>query len=362
MSYVSANLIPCPTIQGILIDNFETCNAEFKRDYHPFFDFLVSDMNSSGLKQKVYPGAGKLRTVELIYGHKIPLSEVTEKNGNITCDATTKRGESSVTYTIDPLVGFKVEQKITLLDWVTTCRDNPTQIALIIQKMMNAMVDKLAVDFSESVVTNNIGVWNSGAKNYDGTAIVGGKLVVPTEIPSANTVKGGEIQKKTLQHVRNQLMRTKYCGTPIFFGGMDYFEYLQMMNLGCCASDGLSVEKIAAAFGYVNMWDENVATALGGDDYTLITQPHALAVLEFAENEQYNGINMDMGSDFVPQVYQDPASGLKFNLNISFRCPGEVHLIMWDAHKVVALPTDVYAAGDSNSGVTYVNKLQVVNT
>ena len=134
---MSTTFVNCPDIQGELNQYYNTCSAGNLREPMPFFDFLMSDANMSGLSQQVVPGPGKIRNVVLTYEQRIPESEVTAiESCDMTCSAETKRGNLSHSYTIDCSNGWQVEELLSANDFVLACQSNDQILASKIQKQI----------------------------------------------------------------------------------------------------------------------------------------------------------------------------------------------------------------------------------
>ena len=123
MSYGISDLNPCENLQEELNDVFQTCDASLIREPSPFFDFIMSDMNSAGVAQQVSPGRGKTRTVNVRYDQRINEDNVLSNQTHPNCVATTKRGDCIEAYEIDTTKNVQIEELIDIKDLMPIDRD-----------------------------------------------------------------------------------------------------------------------------------------------------------------------------------------------------------------------------------------------
>lgn len=340
---MATTLTNCPNIQAELNQYYNTCNAANLREPMPFFDFLMSDANMSGLSQLVVPGPGKIRTVQLTYEQRIAESEVTAlESCDLGCTAETKRGNNVATYTIDCDNGWEIEELVSANDFVYACQSNDQILAKKIQAMIDALVRKTATAITTQA-TPLIGAWSQDA-------LPGGSAGDPFNV---NTVTGtGTVNPTGWEDLDLAIIQTNFCSAPVIFGGTTIFKYGRLMQAGCCSSQGLDLMAIRDAYGKAVVWDKRV-NAIAGNDGFWVLQPGALAVLTYSGADQGMGMASVLeGANYRKMTIQDPQSGLPIDLTISDNC-GNVSLRARAVAKLVALPSDMFATGDSMEGVNF---------
>lgn len=338
---MSTTFVACPDIQAELNQYYNTCNAGNLREPMPFFDFLMSDANMSGLSQQVVPGNGKVRTVVLTYEQRISESEVSSMEScDLTCSAETKRGNLSTSYTIDPCAGWQIEELVSANDFIYACQSNESLLASKMQKMIDALVRKVATDLTTQAAAL-VGNWSTD------TGVAAGDCL------NINTVTGtGAINPQGIEDLDLAILQTNFCAPPVVFGGTTIFKYARLMQAGCCSTQGLDLAALQAQYGKAVVWDKRVNTITGADGGWVLA-PGALAVITYNSGEQSLGMGEVLqGSNYRKMVVQDPQSGLPIDLVISDNC-GNVSITMRANAKVVAMPSDMFAAGDSMAGVNF---------
>lgn len=338
---MATTLAACPDIQAELNQYYNTCNAGNLREPMPFFDFLMSDANMTGIQQLVVPGPGKIRNVVLTYEQRIPESEVGAiESCDMTCSASTKRGNNTATYTIDCSNGWEVEELVSANDFVFACQSNDMILAGKIQKLIDAVVRKAATALTTQA-SSLLGNWSSD------TGIIAGNPV------NIVTVDGsGNVKPTGWEDLDLAILQTNFCSAPVVFGGTTIFKYARLMQAGCCSSQGLDLAAMRDAYGKAVVWDKRV-NAITGNDGFWVLQPGALAVITYSGADQGMGMAQVLeGANYRKMTIQDPQSGMPVDLVISDNC-GNVSITARVVAKVVGLPSDLFAAGDSMNGVTF---------
>ena len=359
MSTVTSTVQPCPALQDSLNRWFQTCVN--KRQDSPLLSFLLSDANSSGVRQVVNPMGGKKRQVNLIYDQVIPLSDVSAvASCDRVCDASTERGDLVATYEIDCTDGYYVEGKINLADWNESCRDNNEVIASRLQLMIDALVQKVASGVAADL-NPLIGDWSTDVSSAGMTLDADGFLNVATFASGSTT----QIDPTAFQKIQGAKMMTGFCAPTFVVGGYDLYAYYTLMKAGCCTQDGINALDILAQQGEVVTYDRWVANAFGNDvslmlqlgsaqllTYNAVTKPLAIGGLS----------DLDMTyRNYWEGIIVDPISGLPIDISIKNDC-GVVHVVLTATAKPVALPNDMWPAGHQLEGVNYLTGIQVVNS
>jgi hypothetical protein len=115
----------------------------------------------------------------------------------------------------------------------------------------------------------------------------------------------------------------------------------------------------ARQFGFAFAYDKRLATALGGQNYNLITTAGAIQWLSFNFANWREGVTFQIGQNYAKTLVFTP-SGLPVDLTMKDDC-GNLSVTMTAIGKIVTLPSDIYESGDEYAGVNYVNGLEVVN-
>lgn len=357
MSAAHSYLASCPDMQAELITRFETCNAARLREPAPFSEFLVSEANRGGLTQEVAPGGGKVRNIVLRYDQRILESDVT-KPGTCTrsCVATTRRGDLTASYTIDPCDYYQEQELIHANELAYACRDNRDIVAGAVQRMVDVVVRRIQTDITTDAATL-VGSWDSLVTGI-GTGNQQGLLIT-------NTLNSGTVILNPLawQDINFAMMQSNFCNGGMIFAGPTFFKYAQAMDSGCCASSGLNLDQIAQKLGFAVMYDKRVAAVASGTTAgAWALAPGALQVIHYEENDNpFDEIADPGGHNYKKGKIYDPGSGMWLDLDISDNC-GALSIFVRGNYKVVSAPTDLYSSSDEMSGVTGFAGIKVVNT
>lgn len=348
-------MIGCPNIQDYLDNNFNTGGSSTLWDSAPFFEYLNSPLNRTGYSQKVSPGQGKLKTVQLLYNQRILESEVTQPGGTRTCTAETKRGDLAMTCEIDPEDYLEVEELIADTDFRYVCEDNNN----IVKGKMMRMVAALEAKAATYVTTQAIALIGGVS---DDVAAADKQSVGGVDYFKIKTLRSSGDIDPTAMATLDFLRRQNNYNTPAPIFGSDIFRYYQLMLAGCCSNQGINLEAILAQYGVAVAYDRRVASAFGSSAKAITSLPGALQVVWYNENN--NGIaeaaGITVGADYQKQVIFSPRTGIPIDLTMKDNC-GSVSIIMRALPKVCALPTDLFAPSDHMNGVTFVNGIIISN-
>lgn len=343
----------CPDVQAELNQFYQSCDASMLREPMPFFDFLWSDINVGGLQQIVVPSAGKIKNVVLRYEQRILESEVEEVNNcGTTCVSETQRGDKTTTVTIDPCDKLQISEVMTAADFVLSCGSNEYLIGRKVQMMIDALVRKMATRLTTQA-SGLVGNWDSS------TGVAAGDPLCIT------LYNGGVINPTAMADIDFAMQQTNFCNTTAIFAGADIYKYSRAIQAGCCSNQGIDIAQISAQYGKAVLYDKRVATAVGATG-AWVLQAGALVPIYYVNNNanvmEAAGIatgqaNAIIGSNYYKAVIQDPQSGLPMDLTISDNC-GNVSIVLEANAKVVALPTDLFNAGDTMSGVNFFAALE----
>ncbi len=336
-------LIPCPDLQGALDENFTTCaNTEAM----PHLQFITSEANNKGLKQKVSPGGGKIHRIELTYRQRLLETEIFENVQNPKCVSTTKRGVESSFYDIDEDQNVGVDELFDMDDYIRICESGDSFVAAEIRRMMDGLKRKIAKKTATEIVAQ-LGGWNSTVAD----ALAG--VVLSGEILQINTTKSnGDISPFAMQDLDIATMQSLYCDAIGIFGGAAWFRYYGQMLAGCCANMGVDLGEIMNMFGKAVAYDKWIAQAAGGNEFSVVSQLGASTLLTYAKNSVFDGADLiKRGATTYRTVIFDEF-GIPMDLNIKEDC-GKMSVQLVATTKAVVLPTDMYQSGDENSGVNF---------
>lgn len=355
MSTVTTTIVPCPSLQSALNQWFQTCHLNQRPT--TLVNFLLSPENTSGISQVVNPSRGKKRTVQLIYDQAIPTSEVTDVSScDLTCTATTERGNLSEDYTIDCTDGVELSEKITLTDWMDSCRDNNELILSRLMSLMNTVASKVN-NKTAGELNAVIGDWDTSVSSI-GTINADGFLQLPTEVAGSDAPNPYSWQNLDLA---KQL--TQFCAPTFMVGGLDWYRYMRLVQSGCCADAGVDIRDLFNRFGQAVAFDYDVNSTFGADISILLQLRSAqLLTLNYAMNSTpIAGFDTIAAQNYYATTLIHPESGLPMDVVFSNSC-GAISLVVRCTTKLVALPNDLYSAGSSMEGVNWIAAVKAVNS
>lgn len=340
-------MITCPNVQVELNQFYQSCDASMLREPMPFFDFLWSDVNVGNLQQVVVPSSGKVKTVVLRYDQRILESAVSEVEtcGN-TCSSETTRTDYSTTIEIDPCDKLQISEVMSANDWAYACQSNDMIVAKKIQMMVDALVRKMATRLTTQASTL-LGKWDSSVSP------------VTDDHLCLTLYNSGIINPTAMADVDFAMQQTNFCSTTAIFAGSEFYKYSRAIQAGCCSSQGIDIASISAQYGKAVLYDKRV-NSVAGQYKAWVLQAGSLIPIYYTQNA--NGImegagaavggNAIIGANYWKGVIQDPQSGLPIDIVISDNC-GNVSIVLEANAKLFALPTDLFAAGDSMNGVNF---------
>ena len=317
----------------------------------PFAEFIMSDVNRNGISQAVHPTSGKVKTVELRYNKRILESDLSSNVENPKCVATEKRGDCISNYTIDPTQNISADQLIEASDVIYNCENNDTYIAGVIARLVDVVERGVATSMSGEVAAL------TGGYEANVSGVISDQLVV-------NTLKAGttdEIAPFTMENIDLAAIQTGYGMDGIFIsGGSLLYQYYRRALQGCCSDSGTDIGGLMQAYGKVVTYDKRVASALGST-VSLMTRPGALALLYYTQLGWLDGTPVPLiASNYYKTVIFSPRLNVPMDLIIKDDC-GALSIIVTATTKLVAGPTDQFAAGDDYEGVNWVNEIKVTN-
>lgn len=349
MSYISNIVQSCPNLQDKLNAHFSACAVQ---ENYPLYQFLLSEVNTSGIQQAVHPASGKRRVVELRYSQRYLESQVVEGFTDF-CTSTNEPGDNIETYEIvdTDRIGFSSILKVE--NFAEACESTAMYLADEVARLIEVVERKAATKLTNETALL-AGKWAS-----DVTANVQDELELDVELTS------GELNRKAAQILKRSLQKTGYCDTPIVFAGDDYVNYAEALQSGCCASQGVDLSAILAQYGTATLYDKRVVTALGSAAHGLVLQPKAVQPLFYTKgnwkNDAMIGFFAGAPTSYTSTTIISP-NGLPLDVFIKDDCAngGQIIVSVSVSVKAVGMPSDMFAIGDSLAGVTFVNKIKAI--
>ena len=360
MSYASSLMEACPDMQVSLSNFYQTCDPSMLREPMPHWEWLWSETNTNGMQQMIVPGNAKVRTVVVTYEQRLLESEATDISScDLNCTASTKRGNLTTSFTIDPCDAVEASELIATDDFIYICENTPDVVARKIQRLIDVVIRKLAT----RLVTRSTALLGGWASDTQGT-VTNDLLQLTTRLAGTTT-----LNPETWEEVKFALMQSSFCDRPTaIIDGGTFYRYAKLMESGCCASSGLDLGSVAQRYGNIAVaYDKRVNHAIGANQGWVI-QAGSLIPLYFTLNN--NGIGeaaaaklgfSSFGANYVKGVIADPATGFPLDIILSDNC-GNLSIIVRGNADVKSLPTDLFAPGDEYEGVTGFAGLEVANT
>lgn len=352
--YLGSALVACVDVQERVDNIFATGGAGEGVIYEPlpFLQFVAS---TSALEQRMIPGEGHLRNVQVIYDQFITEDEVSENVSNPSCAADSVRGNLSKLYQIDPTENLGVDEKITLDHFRYQCESNPQYFARVMAKLMNALDRKVATKTAVQAAAL-FGKWNENEIAYiDGVSVVDDELIVQTKNAD------GTIYPTTFEELQAALMVTLFPQDTFIVGGMALYQYFRKMQAGCCATQGLDLGEIQRLYGYAVAYDKRVVAALDNTE-SLAIRAGALQLVRWNQagwNDNLEDVFRN-ASNYVQFVMTSPQTGIPYDVTIKDDC-GVVNINMVATTKLFGAPEDLFHIGTDYEGITWVNKIKVTN-
>lgn len=350
MSYTPSTIVSCPNLQDALDSIYTTDAAKYYAEPIPFTEYLRSPINRNDMSARIAPGDAKVRTVELTYTPRLLASEVSSSVSN-TCTASTVRGNTSSDYTIDTTANLSIEESITLDSLKNGCASNADFFQEKVMHMMAAL--DTAVNVKNATQAEALlGGWASNVGNVPFVSVVSDVLNVQTLQPSSAFAPF----PSTFQSLRKAGMISNF-GQFVIVGGLQLDGYVEQVKDGCCADYGLDVGAIQSRFGLASIYDNAVADAAGGDEYSWAISNGALQVIEY---NKWSGIfNLTDANESYGTIVS-PATGITYDMFMAHSC-GTISVSLTATTKLVALPADMYQTGDRLEGVNGFAKIEVAN-
>ncbi len=337
------NFIDCPNLQVGLAGLFGKLSSTY-REMNPFTGFLISPVNTDNTLQKqIDSGNGHIRTVEVRYQSRLTEDQVTSSAVQ-DCTGGQKPGETSHQYEIDPTVGSEYKWTIAFDDLVRRCEDDENWFA----RQMQMGIDVIC----RAINTKN---WQQASTLIGNFATTGNAN--PIHIATKNSA--GVYVGSAMEDVRFEYTRMDYSGSvALFSSSKEFYNYFHsQMGMCCNTTFGMDLPTLFKGKDLVPFDDRKAGTYLGDPQDVLAMAPGALQFLTW---NQYKGMQVITSEVYKQGLIMDPYTNLVFDYLATFNC-GTWNFQLKLAHKLVAMPSDMFCADDRMHGVTWVNKFLIVN-
>ena len=356
-SYIRQLLEPCPDVQVDLNNAFAmgTLSKGVLNESLPFLEQVVSSQQAFA-SQTVFPGNGKLRTLQVIYTPQITESEVTENVANPNCVATTVRGNLAETYTIDPDQNIGSEEKIPIANIRENCTANPQYFLDVVARHIDAVERKTATKTVQEA-SALVGAWAPRVDAIPGFTLTGDELEFATLLGTT-----GNFDPMLAGRLKRAFRDSLYQQDALIFSGGDLFDYSEALQIGCCNDGGLDLSAALSRHGMGIFYDKRVQDVFGADE-AIAFRPGAVALLYYAQAGWDNGIldQIRQGANYVMFSVNSPRTGIPYDVTIKDDC-GMIHINVVATTKLVAAPSDMFAVNSEYAGVNFVNLLKVANS
>ncbi len=355
MSLPGTTLAACPDVQAELDNYFATANSSLLREPAPFLDFLMSQENRLGVQQIMAPGGAKTRKMILRYDQRISEADVTDAaSAEMSCSASTKRGDLTKEYEIDPAAGWELSERMTVSEWHDACRGNGEIFAKKVQMLVDGVYRKTATKVVGQALAL-LGRWDNIIPNSDMVDDGG------VEYLKISTRKTGSTDPNPLawEDIDLAITKTGFPSAPVIFAGTNIYKYARLMQAGCCSTAGLDLAAIAGKFGKAVAWDRRIEKLIAADKAWVVA-PNVLYPITYTGND--DGIDTAItGAGYIKQVIFDPMSGMPMDLKIVDTCGEGIDVIVRANVKVVGLPDDLFGPDDDWLGVKWFAGIKNVN-
>lgn len=341
--------VNCPEIQTAYDRMFMECDPQLTLEPLVLTDFLQSPENTNNvLSMRVAPGNGKIREVDMLYSPRLPESEVLVGEGRELCESPNTIGETTARYTLEDTDYYLTSVQINPRELTRRCEDN----AIFFARKINQLINQLARK-RETAMFSQLALLNG---NF--AAGIPGTIVSKTK--NVSTLGADDkFSTDMFTAIGTDARYNSYCSNPIVIGGYAPGQYFREVKAGCCAADGRNVFTLAEQYGMSFLESYRADNAFGASGF-MVVDKGAVQMLQYSAYE--GELNyLDLGT-LQQMSFVDPNTGIKYDIKINIDCNGIFNVFVSSWAKLVGLPNDMYYSDDRLSGVTFVNKYQIVNT
>ncbi len=347
MSLCVSDFATCPAIQDNLEAAFTQVNPSTITEPIMFTELLLSDANRDGvLQEQTAPGNGKKRDVELIYSPRIPEDNVKDNQARV-CSSTCDIGDRTATFTIDE-DGVAFDWRVDITDLATRCEDDGLWLAKKIAQVMNGLLRKLEL----KNITQAAALFGNFDLNEDNVDV--------NDVKTVRTQLAGNPSIDFISEIAFASMNMAYPSNPIVVGWDEISKAFTKLKATCCADNGLDIAELARQEGIAFMNSKKIRDVLPANNFFTMALG-SLQLLWYNEFMGPKGLRVSNDDSYIQGILVHPRLGLPFDYILSNNC-GVVSFQLKLATKVVGMPADMFCAGDTLDGVTYVNEYAIDNT
>jgi hypothetical protein len=356
MSYMSDALVPCQTLQQDLATAWQEEIANGADEMTPLEDVLMSAANNRPIQQLMSPGNGKKREVEVKYTPRLKESDVADDYSVPTCTSSNKSGEFSTTYTMpDTYIG--VDENFEAEDFVNWCGDNGQRFTSRLAAMADALERKVATQHADEFALL-AGTWGSGLFTT-GNAV--GNVNSSKEYVMSTLFSGGtQLDPTGLTKLRIARMKAGLVDV-VGIGGTTMWEYMERLAQGCCSDNGDDLMATLNRNGLSYAYDSRLEDALNSVNKFMLYRLGSVVPLFYLRNNWANGMQTNIGSNYVKTTVNGPRYGTPIDLTITDDCTNGISVIMTVCTKLIAVPNDQFQTGDKYFGRNGVAKVLITN-
>ncbi len=354
MSYIN-NVQQCaPNMQARLADYFTGVGYGISPAQRPFLQFV--NTNVAGIKQIINPSAGKVKTIELLYRRPLMASDIDE-TGAPSCSGGDDLGTNLEEYTIDTTRDggdwVKKTERVNLGDLHCTDESFADYFTAELARLIDGVDAKVSADASTALALL-VGNWSKDTISAYSPNVVG------TELRIDYKDSNNKYDPEKFHEISDATTMTGYNQNVVMFGGTKLNSLAKFAQAGCCSTNGVELGQIWDQFGFASVYDLDVATALGGQEYSAVVQPGAVTLLTFNEAGWKNGVPMILQNSFTYHFsVVSPKTGTPMDVKVTEDCDG-VSISVAACTKLVGLPAHLFQETDNYGGVTFVNKVKAI--
>lgn len=358
MSYNITTLIECPNVMIGLGEITEKGLNPGASEPAPELQFLTSPANEKGLQQAVVPGGGKLKTIQVTYTQR-RLESTVATTIDTACDEAESPGMLSTNYELDETQGVQDAATYVVNDLARICQSNPLYFAQQVAALIDGVKRKMQTQVANQMsVLNGWFAQDGGEKNLTGNSL----KTIATKYTAS--IDGGKWNPEGLQEILYSAKNSGFTGVPFIFGSGEIYRYLSLAgDMGTSSDGGLDFAKFVfnnqAAFLQSYKMHNALNSNTSANDF-LVVDLGSLFLLQY--NRLKDNISMTGDDALWMGTIVDPISGVEFNYKVIKSCTEKITVIVSTAFKVVALPTDMYAAGDRLLNTNGVLRFKITNS
>lgn len=352
MSYINAVQQCASSLQAMLSDHFTGIGDGISPDQRPFLQFL--NANVAGIKQVINPSPAKRRRVELLYRRPLMASDIDETTAP-ACSNGDDLGNNLEEYYIDTTSGGDWNGKtfgVTFSDLHCINESFEQYFVKELARLIDGVDAKVSAKAAATLATL-VGAFSVDAKaSY---TFSGNTIQIDYQDSSNN------FTPSRWYDLADATEMTGYGPQKVMFGGSKLHGLAKAAQAGCCTTNGVELGQIWSQYGFASVYDRDVAVALGGQAYSAIIQPGAVALLTFNEVGWKNGLPMfQNGANYAHFSVVSPKTGTPMDVKVSDSCGTTLTISVAACTKLVGLPTQLFQENDNYAGVTFVTKAQAV--